>query len=62
MGTCEANDFGKTLEWWVILLKDFEGEYDLNDMVNLTKTDGWVRMRYHSNLQVPPQYLIMGRA
>ena len=62
MGTCEKPMTLKTLEWWVILLKDFEDEYDLSDMMNLTKTDGWVRMRYHSNFWVPPQYLIMGRA
>ena len=43
-------------------MKDFEGEGDLNDMVILIKTDHWVRMRYHSNFRVPPQYLIMGKA
>ena len=39
-------------------IENFEGEYDRPyDMVTLTKTDGWVRMRYHSNFTVPPQYL-----
>ena len=33
-----------------------------DENVTLVKTDGWVRMRYHSNFRVPPQYLIMGRA
>ena len=28
----------------------------------LTTTDDWVRMRYHSNFTVQPQYLILGRA
>ena len=32
MGTCEMT------------LKGFDDEGDMNDLVNFTKTDGWVRM------------------
>ncbi len=34
------NDF-ETLEWWVILLNDFEGEYDLEKMVIFDKNWCW---------------------
>ena len=33
----------------------------VNDLVNFTKTDGWVRMRYHSNFASTPTIPDMGK-
>ena len=64
MGTLESSDYENLRMMNSFLMEVFEGEYDQPyDKVTVDKkTDGWVRMRYHSNFTVPPQYLNLGRA
>ena len=58
----------KTLEWWVILLRCFNMCWETQlvyddendeawDLTLFYKTDGWIRMRYHSKFTVQPHYL-----
>ena len=48
MGTCEPRFF-ENLRMMIHSIESLEGEYDLKNVMNLIKTDGWVQMRYHSN-------------